>query len=320
MTKFITLVTVLIIVHSTTVFSQKDKEPEVAIDSSFLKIFNIIKSLKYEPAGEVIDLGGMGKMTVPKGFKYLTGAQSKQVLEDVWGNPPSDAPLGMLFQENSSPLDSASSWAFVIQYDPIGYVKDEDADDVDYKELLEQMQKETEEENAERKKLGYTTVSLVGWASPPFYDKDRKTLHWAKNLKFDGSMNNTLNYDVRILGRKGIFSLNAVGSMAELPQIKPTINHVIASVSFSEGNRYQDYDSNLDEVAAVGIGGLVAGKVLAKVGFFALLAKFWKVIIGALIVGGGAIRRFFTGKKEAVTPENTNPTEPTEPETPSTEA
>ncbi len=313
MAKFIKLVAVLFIVHSTSIFAQKDKETEVAVDSSFLKIVNIMKSLKYEPAGKVIDLGGMGKMTVPKGFKYLTGAQSKQVLEDIWGNPPSEAPLGMLFQENSSPLDSASSWAFVIQYDPIGYVKDEDADDVNYTELLEQMQKETEEENEERKKSGYTTVSLVGWASPPFYDKTRKTLHWAKNLKFNGSPNNTLNYDVRILGRKGIFSLNAVGSMAELPQIKPTINNVIASVSFAEGNRYQDYDSNLDEVAAVGIGGLVAGKVLAKVGFFALLAKFWKVIIGALIIGGGAIRKFFTGKKEKSTTQDTTPDEPESP-------
>ena len=133
MAKFIKLVAVLFIVHSTSIFAQKDKETEVAVDSSFLKIVNIMKSLKYEPAGKVIDLGGMGKMTVPKGFKYLTGAQSKQVLEDIWGNPPSEAPLGMLFQENSSPLDSASSWAFVIQYDPIGYVKDEDADDVNYK-------------------------------------------------------------------------------------------------------------------------------------------------------------------------------------------
>jgi uncharacterized membrane-anchored protein len=317
MTKFITLIAALFLVHSAPIFAQKDKEPEAAIDSSFMKIVNIMKSLKYEPAGKVIDLGGMGKMTIPKGFKYLTGAQSKQVLEDVWGNPPSEAPLGMLFQENSSPLDSVSSWAFVIQYDPIGYVKDEDADEVDYTELLDQMQKETEEENEERKKLGYTPVSLVGWASPPFYDKSRKTLHWAKNLKFNGSPNNTLNYDVRILGRKGIFSLNAVGSMAELPQIKPTINNVIASVSFAEGNRYQDYDSNLDEVAAVGIGGLVAGKILAKVGFFALLAKFWKVIIGALIVGGGAIRKFFTGKKEH---NNTVETTREEPENPTTQA
>ncbi|GAB3502594.1 DUF2167 domain-containing protein [Emticicia fontis] len=315
MTKFFTLVAVLFIVHANAVFAQKDKESEAPIDSSFLKIINVMKSLKYEPSGKVIDLGGMGKMTVPKGFKYLNGALSKQVLEDVWGNPPSEAPLGMLFLENSSPLDSVSSWAFIIQYDPIGYVKDADADDVDYKELLEQMQKETEEANVERKKLGYGTVSLVGWASTPFYDKTRKTLHWAKNLKFTGQANNTLNYDVRVLGRKGLFSLNAVGNMEELSQIKPRINEVIASIAFSEGNRYEDFDSNLDEVAAVGIGGLVAGKVLAKVGFFALLAKFWKVIIGALIVGGGAIRKFFTGKKEDNTYKDTASSEPENPST-----
>ncbi|MFD2522680.1 DUF2167 domain-containing protein [Emticicia soli] len=318
MTKFFTTLAVLCIVLSNSVFAQKEKESTEVLDSSFVKILTILQELKYEPAGKTIELGGMGKLTVPKGFKYLNSTQSKQVLEDIWGNPPNEAPLGMLFQENGSPVDSVNTWAFIIRYDPIGYVKDEDADDVDYKELLEQMQKEVEEANTERSKLGYGTVSLVGWASTPFYDKERKTLHWAKNLKFSGEETNTLNYDVRVLGRKGMFSLNAVGDLTALSQIKPKINDMIASVSFSDGNRYQDYDSNLDQVAAVGIGGLVAGKVLAKVGFFALLAKFWKVIVGAIIVGGGAIRKFFGKKKddtETDTDTNVSPSEPDNTET-----
>ena len=49
-------------------------------------------------------------------------------------------------------------------------------------------------------------------------------------------------------------------------------------------------------MAAWTIGGLVAGKVLAKAGFFALILKFIKPIL----VGGAAlfavIRKFITGK------------------------
>lgn len=298
MTKLFTLLAVLLLVQPTAVFAQKDKESEIKLDSSFIKILTILKDLKYEPEGKIIPLGEMGQIKVPKGFKFLNAKQSKQVLEDIWGNPPSNETLGMLFETNGSPVDSVNSWAFVIQYDGIGYVKDEDADDVDYQELMTDMKKETSETNAERSRLGYPTVDLVGWASTPFYDKDRKTLHWAKNLKFSGEETNTLNYDVRVLGRKGLFSLNAVGSIDNLPHIKSKINDVIASVEFSQGNRYQDFDSNIDEIAAVGIGGLVAGKVLAKVGFFALIAKFWKLIVGGLIVAGGAIRKLFTGRNE----------------------
>ncbi|MBL7985981.1 MAG: hypothetical protein JNM91_13325, partial [Flavobacteriales bacterium] len=44
--------------------------------------------------------------------------------------------------------------------------------------------------------------------------------------------------------------------------------------------------------------GLVAGKVLAKVGIFAVLAKFGKFIVLGLIAIGGAIWKFFTGRKK----------------------
>jgi len=51
---------------------------------------------------------------------------------------------------------------------------------------------------------------------------------------------------------------------------------------------------------------LIAGKVLAKVGILAklglLLAKFWKLILVAVVGAFGAIRRFFTGKQEAEAP------------------
>jgi uncharacterized membrane-anchored protein len=51
-------------------------------------------------------------------------------------------------------------------------------------------------------------------------------------------------------------------------------------------------------VAAWTVGGLVAGKVLAKVGFFAGLLKFWKVIAIGLAAAGTAIWRFFNRNKE----------------------
>ena len=62
-------------------------------------------------------------------------------------------------------------------------------------------------------------------------------------------------------------------------------------MSFAKGQQYTDYNAGIDEVAAYTIGGLVAGKVLAKVGFFAIILKFWK--LGFLALGGAwaAIKR-----------------------------
>jgi uncharacterized membrane-anchored protein len=129
-----------------------------------------------------------------------------------------------------------------------------------YDDLLKDMKEDMESENEERKKEGYPAIQIVGWASKPFYDKNRKILHWAKELKFEGGSENTLNYNIRILGRKGVLVLNAVAGMAEFPLVNKDINKVLDIVEFTDGNKYADFNPSADKIAAVGIGGLVAGR------------------------------------------------------------
>src|SRR6478609_193156 len=126
----------------------------------------------------------MGKINVPDGFGYLDPKQAEFVIKDLWGNPSGDGTLGMRVPDDRK-VYNGDSWAFIITYDEIGYVKDDDAGDIDYEELLEEMKTDTEATNEERKKLGYGSIALVGWAAKPFYDDKKKTLHWAKELKFD---------------------------------------------------------------------------------------------------------------------------------------
>lgn len=236
----------------------------------------------------------VGEITVPTGFRYLDPTQSQRLLTQIWGNPDGKS-LGMLFPATQGPLDEGS-YAFVIEYEEMGYVKDDDADEIDYDELLTEMQSDIVEANKEREAQGFEPFTLIGWAAKPYYDKEKKALHWAKELQFGNADQHTLNYNVRLLGRKGVLVLNAVGSPAQLAEIRQSIPSVIQSVSFTKGLRYADFNPDLDEVAAYSIGGLVAGKVLAKVGFFALILKFWKVGLALLAAGFSAIRRFF-GKK-----------------------
>lgn len=186
-------------------------------------------------------------------------------------------------------------------------MKDNDADDIDYDDLLEEMRADEAEINKERANLGYESIKLVGWAAEPFYDKERKVLHWAKELKFGEVEFNTLNYNVRVLGRKGVLILNAVGSMDQLPIVNQNINNVLSSVDFSSGYKYAEFDPKLDDVAAWTLGGLVAGKVLAKVGILALLLKNIKLVALAVFAFGGAIWRFVTGRRKEDT---STPNEP----------
>lgn len=266
------------------------------IDSTQLQINEIEQSLIYKTG--IIELeSGNATLKVPAGFRYLDKTQSIYVLTDLWGNPADSSILGMLVPENRGVLET-NSWVFTISFDEIGYVKDDDADDIDYDDLLKEQQKEFKEANPERIKQGFLPIEFIGWASSPYYDKNKKILHWAKELKFGQDSLNTLNYNLRVLGRKGIFMLNAVASMSELPEVKSNIDKVIGSVEFKDGHKYSDFLPDVDNVAAWTIGGLVAGKILAKAGFFVLLAKFWKLIALAIAGAGGGILKYFKGRKK----------------------
>jgi uncharacterized membrane-anchored protein len=270
------------------------------VDSTELRQKAIEEGLIYK-TGSIELESNNATLTVPHGFRFLDKEQSIYVLSDLWGNPKDSTILGMLVPENKGVLDM-DAWVFTLSFDEMGFVKDDDAEDINYDDLLKEQQKETTDANPERIKLGYAPIEFIGWASKPFYDKEKKILHWAKELKFGEDSLHTLNYNLRILGRKGIFIVNAVASMNELNVVNSELGNVASSIEFKDGNKYADFKPGVDQVAAWTIGGLVAGKILAKVGFFALLVKFWKLIALAVVGAGSAVWRFITGrKKEEVT-------------------
>ncbi|MFT6746396.1 MAG: putative membrane-anchored protein [Glaciecola sp.] len=280
--------------------SESTSDNELEYDSTEL-MNSVLELLAHDSVGNsfsyeygTIDIGdGMAKLVVPEGFKYLSPEKSAIVMTDLWGNPPSES-YGMLFLENETPVSDTFSFAVEISFSKEGYIDDEDAEDIDYEELLEGMKSDINDANQGRVDAGYQSIELLGWASEPFYDQEHKKLHWAKELLFEGEELSTLNYDIRILGRKGVLSLNVISNIEHLETVKKNIDPIIHSTHFSEGHKYSDFDPDIDEIAAYGIGGLIAGKMLLKVGF---LAKFWKIIlIGGAAVIAGAKKFFGKGK------------------------
>lgn len=277
-----------------TAFTSRAQQEEEFDMQAFADSLN--STFKYSTGKVLLGANGEATFTIPKGFKFLNDSSSWYVLEKLWGNQEDHMVLGMLFPESMGP-SSDNAWAFVVTYDAMGYVKDDDAEDMDYDELLTELKKDVDTESQEREAANFESVELIGWASTPFYDKERKALHWAKELKFGSDSSHTLNYDIRLLGRKGVLSFNAVGKVSQINEIKPHINNIIAGAEFNEGFKYSDFDPDIDTVAAITIGGLVAGKLLAKAGFFVLLLKFWKVIALGVAGFGAAFVRFFKRRK-----------------------
>lgn len=249
--------------------------------------------------GEVVIEQANARLNIPENFYFLGAKDAETVLVDVWGNPPGQDVLGMLFPSEYTPFD-IDSWAVTLQYEEDGYVSDADAHEINYDELLTQMQADTLAASEERVKQGYDEIELVGWAAKPYYDAGNNKLHWAKELRFGTLETNTLNYNIRVLGRKGVLVLNFVAQMEQLPTINENLDTVLALADFQDGSRYQDFNPDIDEVAAYGVGALVAGKVIAKTGFLAVLIMFLKKFGVFIFIGIGVLfKKLFFDRKKA---------------------
>src|SRR5690606_35640129 len=137
-----------------------------------------------------------------------------------------------------------------------------------------------------------------GWAAPPRYDAAAKKLYWAKEIKFGDSTEHTLNYNIRLLGRRGVLVLNVVAGMNQLKIVEATTPEILAAVNFQEGHRYADFREGTDKVATYGLAALVAGGVAAKAGFFkgllvAALAMKKFLIIGLIALAAG-VKKFWS--------------------------
>lgn len=244
--------------------------------------------VKLEAARVTLNLG--------KAYYFLNAQEARKVIVDGWRNPPevADGVLGLVFPAGKTFLDD--TWGAVVTYQDTGYVSDGDAKETDYSELLSQMQEGEDESNQQRTQQGYPTMNLIGWAEQPSYDSRSHSMVWAQNLKVGGDPVNTLNYDVRLLGRQGVLSLNMLSSMPHLQEIRGAAKTLVQTASFDSGARYADFNKETDKVAEYGVGGLVAaGLGLAaakKLGFLAIILGLGKKLIFVLIAGLALFKGF----------------------------
>lgn len=259
-----------------------------------------LATLKFQQ-GKITLEDNIATLDLPASFRYLSPADTERVLVEAWGNPPGGKSLGMIVPAKVGVLERAG-WGVIITYDADGHVEDGDAGSIKYDELLKEMQESVLENNAERKTQGYPAVKLIGWAEKPSYDKQAHKLYWAKELEIDGAGQRSLNYNIRVLGRKGVLVLNAIAGMDQIAEIKAEMQHVTAFTDFTPGQRYADFDGKVDQTAGYGIAAMIAGGAAAKLGLFgklfAFLLVFKKLLLLALLGAGAAIFKFFGRKKK----------------------
>lgn len=240
-------------------------------------------------------LGEQALLTVPKGYQFL-GAQDTQRLLKQMGNFPSGSELGLI-----TATGEGEQWFMVVRYIDAGYVKDDEASNWDADALMTSIKEGTDEDNKIRQAQGFPPLVIRGWEEKPHYDKEANKVVWAISAQERESVG--VNYNTLSLGRHGYLSMNMVGSLEQLPLLKPHVSLLLANVEFVEGKRYADFDSTTDKVAAVGLSALIAGAAIKS----GLLAKLWAFIIPLVIAGkkvlmllvialGGLAAKYFNKK------------------------
>src|SRR5262249_22378139 len=118
-----------------------------------------------------------------------------------------------------------------------------------------------------------------------------------------------LNYNTRLLGRRGVMEAVLVIDPDKLATTLPTFRNVLAGYSFQSGQTYAEYRSG-DKVAKYGLAALVVGGAAvgaAKLGLFTgllvFLKKGWKLVVVAFAAIAAAIKKFFArifgGRRES---------------------
>ncbi|MBC2603702.1 DUF2167 domain-containing protein [Puniceicoccus vermicola] len=234
-------------------------------------------------------IGDIAEINVPEGYVF-TGADGTKRLMEAMQNPVSNTELGFLAP--ASVFEGGEdSWYVVFEFDSIGYVKDDQKDDLDADAILKSIRAANQEANKMRVARGWPELHVVGWAVRPNYNPQTNNLEWATRVSAnDGE--DSINYNTRLLGRKGVMAVTLVTGVDAFSGVKTSYEQSLAGFSFVKGERYAEWKSG-DKIAQYGLTGLVVGGGAAIAAKTGLLAKFWKILIIPFLAIGAFIKKIF---------------------------
>lgn len=257
-------------------------------------------------------LGDIAEIRIPSGYRFTGKVGTRKFLE-LTQNPPSGNELGTIIPKSSGDSSTKNSpfWFIVFEFNDVGYVKDDDHDKLDADALLTSLKNNTESANKERANHGWPAYHVTSWYKAPFYDVTSKNLTWAMQgySVEDNKQEPSVNYSVRILGRRGTMSADLVLGPSIVDEVVPTFESLISGFTFVQGSSYAEFRAG-DKVAEYGLATLIVGGATAIAAKTGLLAKLWKVIIAviaALIAflkrAWNYLKRVLSGKAADETPQ-----------------
>ncbi|HEY4221981.1 MAG TPA: DUF2167 domain-containing protein [Myxococcota bacterium] len=247
--------------------------------------------------GPLVGEMGVASVKVAEGQVFTDGNGAKKWAQ-LTTNPISGKEIGLMGLKNGALV--------LFEFDDVGYVKDDEKNDLNADDLLKSIKEGTDNDNAERQKAGLPPLNILGWEQKPAYNEQAHALEWCVRAESGGTP--SYNFNTRLLGRRGVVAVTLMfGGSNTLNDVLPEFRAALAGFSFKQGETYSEYKSG-DKLAEYGLAALVAGggvALAAKSGLLAklgvLVAKGGKAIFLALAAAAGAVGKFFQrlfGKKK----------------------
>lgn len=248
--------------------------------------------LPWIPGPTNATLSGRATLQIPAGFRFLEAKAARDFLKAT-GNRPSGEETGLL-------MHTREKWWVVLEFEEIGYVKDDEKKDLDAEKLLESYRRGSEAMNESRKDRGAPPIRILGWHVAPNFNDLTKNLEWSVEAESGGDA--FVNYNVRLLGRKGVTKATLIEDRAHVDATLPRFREILKTHQYGAGESYAEYRQG-DRIAQYGLGALVLGGAAAAAAKFGLFGpillfakKAWKLVAAAVVGVVMWARSLFTRK------------------------
>ena len=224
------------------------------------------------------DLGRWAALDVPAGYTFYNRAETQRLME-MMGNLLSQTEQGMIARDDAD-------WFIVFEFDEIGYVNDDEKDELDADAIYKSLEEGQLAANEELKKRGQSPMIPDGWAVRPNYNEQTHNVEWCVRFTVDGEP--VLNHNIRVLGRRGVMRVTLVTDPAGFDAALADTRALLTGFDYKPGQTYAEYKQG-DKIAEYGLTALIAGGAAAVLVKSGLLQK----LIKPLIVGGVVVAGFF---------------------------
>jgi uncharacterized membrane-anchored protein len=294
--RYLRLCVVLLIAGSSGAAAQEASSQETAVQNAYLAA---IKAATHGPAD--VPLRELATIHLPDPYSFIPASEGAAFMRAM-GNKTDENFYGLVISKQQDQF-----WFVTIDYRDSGHLKDDDAKSWNADELLQNIKDGTEASNKDRTERGFPALEVVGWVEKPAYDETTHRLVWSMLAKESGNAAQvaTINYNTYALGREGYFELNLVTAESMIGQDRKHAGALLSALDYRPGQRYEDFNASTDRVAEYGLAALIGGVAAKKLGLLAVigvaLAKFWKIILIAVAVGGAGITKLL--RRKNTTPE-----------------